>query len=559
MSANDTLSLIAQEVGLAIEPLANAMQSPMYFVHMMNRLGWDVAGFIEPVRDLAPLINSVSDLLTDDDVDAAQIATLIGRLENAFGAIRALATISSDTLPTTIDVDIFRTEFPQQLLDYLIVDYLLYSHPSIGRLLQLLGVIRLREVLASGKRIAYIRHEVNWSDLARVLKDPFGPFRSAYRWGQSNFDGMTLLHTVEHLWLAWGLSGTMGTLTNAERIYLTQGAVPAAVSSLQEAVVRMRFVYNPYSEPQIEAGLGLEILPETGQDKPGFVLLPYARGTTMIRYPIAQGVVGDIKVAFSLAGGVALHIRPNQPPRVEAGFINGATTGSVDVNAGVTYAGDQGTKRVLIGTRDGSRLEVKSVSLRAGSRVETGSTPAAYIEFAANEAAVVIKPSPNDGFLVTLLPKELTLNFGFLVGLDSARGLYFKGSGGLEITLPLHIDLFGVLKIDSVYLSLQAKSVNSITGIELIAATSVSLKLGPVEANVEQMGMSALLTFPPVAAILGRLRWNWVSNHPKGVASKSMPARSSAAATCSSTTTRISTAACCSSKSAAPSPLRLSR
>ena len=92
------------------------------------------------------------------------------------------------------------------------------------------------------------------------------------------------------------------------------------------------------------------------------------------------------------------------------------------------------------------------------------------------------------------------------LGLDlsSRNGLRFRGSFGLEITVPLHKDLFGVLKIDSIYLALRVRDVNNQTAIEIIVAATARIEIaGVIKGSVERVGLKAIVAFPPKGGNLG--------------------------------------------------------
>ncbi|HXR79884.1 MAG TPA: DUF6603 domain-containing protein, partial [Saprospiraceae bacterium] len=106
---------------------------------------------------------------------------------------------------------------------------------------------------------------------------------------------------------------------------------------------------------------------------------------------------------------------------------------------------------------------------------------------------IVIKPSNPDGFLAKVLPPDgFIIDLDLLMGYDSNRGFYFDGSGGLEIQIPLHLQL-GPILIDSLLLTIKAGS----AGIPITLGANIGLKLGPFQAVVEDLGMIADFTFPP--------------------------------------------------------------
>ena len=107
----------------------------------------------------------------------------------------------------------------------------------------------------------------------------------------------------------------------------------------------------------------------------------------------------------------------------------------------------------------------------------------------------MIKPGADgfDGFLAKLLPADgLTLDANLTIGTSSDRGLYFSGSGGLEVTLPLHINL-GPVEIQSALIAVKPSD----GAIEVDLAATAKGELGPITAVVQNVGLKALFSFPP--------------------------------------------------------------
>src|SRR5688572_28309876 len=112
----------------------------------MRRLGWNTNGFISPLSGLGEIVNGISSLTQQETLEDADVSALLTRLTQFFAALRGLRSASG--LPSSIDANAFRSEFPGQLRDYLFVEYLLGQQPRLGRALQLGGVIRIREIPA---------------------------------------------------------------------------------------------------------------------------------------------------------------------------------------------------------------------------------------------------------------------------------------------------------------------------------------------------------------------------------------------------------------------------
>jgi hypothetical protein len=518
MSARGTLAAIAEELTDALHPLMLAFEDEDAFTGFLALLGWNASGVIQPIQDLGSAVSGAIELVGDEGVEPARALELVGRLGQLFTRIRALATISAGSLGGAIDVTEFQTDFPGQLLDFLVVDHLQHRRPKIGRLLQLFGVIRLREMAETPTRPAYVRREVDWRAFVGALRDPTAPFRAAYRFGQSDFDGVTFLDVVYELARGHGLNTAIGLLSPAERAFLRQGAAPGVLTPLHNSVIRWVIGENPFETPPIRAGLGVAITPEMPGHLPGFALLPFVEGIASSSFLLTPSVMAELKAAFSMAGGVALRVRPGESPTLDVGFGGGNAAGAVEVSVGIDLLNPGGGRRVLLGDPGASRLEVGKLALRGGTRVPTGSTPSAFVELEALDGSIVIAPSASDadGFLVSILPRQWQVDFGGTLGFDAANGLYFTGSAGLEIELPTHIRL-GPIELQAAQIAIRLRDDAAAASIPIELTATLTANLGPLKGTVENVGVRATLAFPDAGGRLGPLDFSLGFRPPNGV------------------------------------------
>ena len=124
-----------------------------------------------------------------------------------------------------LDVTAFKSEFPRQIIDYLVVDYLLRRQPGWGNLLKLAGVLRLEDVAASASRPAFIRRRIAWEDLGQFLSDPTLVLRNAYHWGQADFRDVALIGNVADVLDGWHIDYRFAVVDPAIFNNLTAGAL----------------------------------------------------------------------------------------------------------------------------------------------------------------------------------------------------------------------------------------------------------------------------------------------------------------------------------------------
>jgi hypothetical protein len=149
------------------------------------------------------------------------------------------------------------------------------------------------------------------------------------------------------------------------------------------------------------------------------------------------------------------------------------------------------------------RSSVK-LDLHADSAAPARATVDPAITFAVERGEVVIDLSTADGFLAQVFPKDgLAVPFDLAGEWSFRRGLSLQGGVGFEATLPLHVTLLNAISIELLRLAVRTSSSGNGQGIDIVAATSATLKLGPVAATIEQVGFSATLRLPPSGGNLG--------------------------------------------------------
>ena len=488
MADRDTLAALAEELGLAIAPVTRALEDEGSFTELMLNLGWDMTTVPSALAALQPPAQTVVELVETGDIDSDSAPALLQAIGSALGAISDVG--SATGLPGTVDAAQFVAEFPRQLVDFLAIEYLLDYQPRIGELLKLAGVIRLVEVPAAGLRGPFVRRVIAWEDIAKLLDDPAAIFRNAYKFGQPDFNQETFVENVADAAEAFGIETIFDRVPDAVETILMQGST---VTNPYRGYVRAPLLGSRFGDDEVEAGVGVYPLPDAGAGKaPGFALLPYARGQFEQTIDIAENVAIVLEGSFDAAGGVGILIRPDHLD-VLFDLLSGTPAVGGELGLGVAVHGSEGDPVVLAGSRDASRIEFRTVSLMGGVRTASGGLDA-FVEVDLQGGRIVVKPASDDSdsFLASLLPGDgLVIDVALLVGLSSKQGIYFGGSGGLEISLPAHIQL-GPIEIVSATLAIRPKP----GVIPLEAGATIKGELGPLKAVVENIGLRVELSFP---------------------------------------------------------------
>ena len=498
--------MIAEEVGDALRPLVLATSSPEAFSAFMLDLGWDIDEIPPALRDLAATVRAIASI-TEAEVDVTGAVTLIGHLGTVFTTLKDLDSVTG--LPATIDAGEFRSDFPRQLVNHLLVDYLRGQRSTLGAALLTAGVIRITPVDASGLRPAYVRTDIDWADLSRLLSDPLALFRTAYKWGEPAFDGLRFLHHLHELGSSLGVDTFVVLLDDKLAEKLTAGA--PLLDPHHEQAVAYELLHTSLAPSDVTAGIRFSILPGTATDLPGFAILPYATGREDLDIVLTDETTLTFSGGFDFAGGVALTVRPNRGIDLEVGLSSAVTSTAAEFSATIDHGSPAGERTFLFGSTEGTRAEYGRLRLTVGARKQ-GDTRSAYVEIAVRDFAIILSPGADaDGFLATLLPNDASAETSITAGLDSGRGLYFSGSGALQLELPVHVS-FGPIDLLSATVALKPRT----GAVAVSVGATVRGTFGPVTAVVENVGIQAELTFPPGGGNLGPLDFGLAFKPPAG-------------------------------------------
>ena len=451
MSDQDTIGILATEIGLAFQPLSSAFQSSDSFAAFMEALGWTMDSVPVALSALSAPAAQIGTIVQDGEVDSGEVPQLLAAIVDFVSAVSGIASQPAGNFPPGLDVAGFKSEFPQQVLDYLVIDHFLRRQGGFGRLLKLAGILRFEDVPASAARPAFMRRTVGWADLGQFFSDPSLVMRNAYAWGQADFKDALLLQNVADALDAWHIENRFAVIDPAMFASITAGAL--VPDNVFQSAVQVPFFEELFSGFGGAVGLELLILPRTGAKFSGFAILPYTVGNFDQDVSLTDNVTLQVKGQVQAAGGIALLFRPNDPVTLSTG----TPTAAADFSLALSTQGPSGTKQLLLGSESGSRLEYSSLGITFGLRTDSQAS-SFYTEVELTDGALVIEPGADaDGFLAQVLPESLTVDASITIGLDSRLGVYFSGSTSLEIEIPAHISL-GPIEVQSATISITPTS-----------------------------------------------------------------------------------------------------
>ena len=466
-----TLEAISMELAKIFGPLRERIEQGQVLL-LMAELGIDFPDALENNTQFTNALANVSTRIANLQKIISEMVVAISQENWGVAADKAvslgeeIANIIDSILTIKSALDNFSTgwtgmalqqlndfleDFVSNLLQYLVVTYLERASAILAASFEFFGIIERENtttVNGSGPGTPYIRKRLQLNNIAEFFKDPGHLVETLYGWGSPTFDGRVLLQKLQKIALSLGLPAV-----------LTE-------SPLELDVFIFKIVPDTTLNPK-----GIRFLVSESFRLDGTYTLTNPNFTLAF----TAGAVLPLEFGLTLQPGMLIGIVPVGIPAPISGDLGVAFSIPGTAGAGQPF--------IALGSAGESRFEFTRFTAR-GSVGLTWDTTAGKatgrfgIEGELDGGKIVIKPSNPDGFLAKVLPADgFIIDLDLLMGYDSSRGFYFEGSGGLEIQIPLHLQL-GPILIESITLEIKAGS----GGIPIGLGADIGLTLGPFQA-----------------------------------------------------------------------------
>ncbi len=498
------LDTLVSELGKILAPISAAVKDPKKLSGLLATIG---ATPEEAGGDrLATALGAVVDVSSQIDQLAAQpspslasISAVLEASRKAFTALHGLDTAGSPAAALE--------GFGVDLADLVIAIYLWNWHPlahavaALATLIEPAGELDLRPPVGKDGillRAPFRLDRFHLDRLGALVRDPAAALRAEY--------GNSLATLADANAMADKLFPRVVRVLRGLGVSCRYGFDPADAPLLKDAAPFVDHALIVYAEDMLvsdkaEAGVVLTFSSADRGDL-GLVVNPFGALTSTWQ---VEGWSVEIDLAADVQGvAYGRH-----------GFTLLAAPGTAEVSGKLTatpLTPDNGPTFIL-GAPNGSRLEIGSAKFTAETALsETKQSLALSADV--SKSTIVIASGDGDGFLHSILPPDgLKANFDFGIAWSNEQGLTFRGSGGLDATLPVGISIGGVFNVPTIHLALQASDAAVLAEV----SASVALALGPFQALVDRVGVSNALTFPKSGGNLGGADLTFGFKPPSGV------------------------------------------
>ena len=481
-AAAGTLETVALELGRALTPLKDLL-GPSFFATLGLPLPRAIAGDGAlnaalaaaklKAADLPGRVTTLANAVAGSDTNAMlsagvlllnTVAQLVAQLVTAGNALKTAAA----TLPAAdkAALQALGDALGPRVLEAMAVAYFDERLPSLTAALAALGLADIAPKRGPAMEVSHastdlVAPRLYLDRLPRLLQHPDQHFQQLFHWGEAGFTGRELFVRLQALLEGMGV---------AAQIYPGAGGRPVL-----EAFVLAMQADTSVAPP----GLRLDLaLPGQATFDRTVNFSSLWKSTVHAQAAYAAGLEVALRPPFALSA---------KPP-----------TGNVALNLllGLQAEKTAADPIVILGVTGGTRLSARSIGASVGIDANLGTaggavTPALQIKV--DDGQLVIDFSEGDGFIQKLLA-GVHLEAAFSLGADwnPTTGLRLQGQGGVEMFIPLHLDL-AVIIVNGIYFSI---GFSTAAPIQIGLAAQLTANLGPLVAVIDRIGVGASINFP---------------------------------------------------------------
>ncbi|TCC47506.1 hypothetical protein E0H75_22270 [Kribbella capetownensis] len=505
--------LLFRELATFVEPLGGLAQDPDALVEFLYRIGWpiedllgnDTARVVEAFAGIAGAVDTLTDLADDPPQTVPELQAGLAAARALFGLVDALPALLGTAAPPNAD------RLPGDVIEALTLVYLARRTPRLHRLLELLTVIRERgpaegATVRDALRTIKYAGEIQLDRLGRLLTRPGEVFAEEY-WPDGVPNRVRAAEVADRLFpriqqVIEPHEVNQAPVTRRLGMLHGRGIGPEDLPAADEQrlAAMLTFVWDLLDGTTSdfrEIGLSVGILP-ADEGGPGVFVVPTGASDFLHRF-------GDWVV--QLSGSAELPGFRITDDGL-AFFTAGAGIPNVEL---VLVPVPEGSRRLLIGAADGTRLEVGEFFVSIGLRQVNDDTEL-RVMVSLTDAAFVVGPDSADSFLRNFLPSgDSRIEFSTTVGWSSLNGFEVEGSGALETRIPAHVRL-GPVTGTGIVLGLTAGD----EGLDAKIGADLTVEVGPVSVVVQDIGLRLSVGFPRSGGNAGPLELAPAFKPPSG-------------------------------------------
>ncbi len=502
-----SLQSLIKGLGVLLGALGDAVSDEQAIVEGLAMLGWLPPPGIELASSitldtsallaaLEPVVDATAADLSNDSLMESRYLALVGAVAEQLPAIAELATnLEHDLQQAGGQAADYATrtqiasELPRRLLDFMIVSGVMATVPALGHALFLLGVFTTQSVAEDQTNYvsAHEQATVAYERLGALLSDPGKTLATDYSWGSSQFDAERLLNGIGSVLHGVGARSVLTDMEAGVEQRLDNAPTATDTGPTPQLLVDLTRASGPEAVDVLASIHRRRPTAADGSDT-GVELALSARGSVTERIPLVDPIALVIETAIDIEEGIGIVIRP-AGVSVRGGLVTGDLqdiTGEITVGVEIGAAGADPIRLLVVDGGTSFVFQLAYVNVGIATPDLTNLT----LGLGMQGAQLAVTTGQADSFLSSVLPASMMAKFDFGLVWSRLHGLQLKGSGSLEVDIPLNVD-FGPIELNSLTVALGGGSDGS---ADVTLGVSGGFALGPIAATVQNIGVIAELS-----------------------------------------------------------------
>lgn len=486
MTNNTFLGTFVLNYTQLISPLKTSLSSTAEFRKLFLDLGWDIPN--PPIAAAQQVVNSIEILIDDFDAlsenpSEEDMANLLSDILDVYLSLKSFANqVANTTIGISPNQSVFISEFPEDLFNYLIDNYLNSNFGTIFNFLKLFGIIEHKYIDKSPPRPEYIKVIINYQTFTQLISNPLLLIKSSLKWNNSDFDIDDIFEQFSEYLSSLKIGAVIGEMDGANnRVLYNHGF------SIEDLITYPLYVYLLDVLVGVNyEHLGIKILGALGSqpNDTGLIL--------QFDIPSNIGLTEDITDSLSLKLNLSTAIGESfafliKPVGIEFKYLTTDIIPRSNLELRLINSPEKPT--IIFGQPAGTRLELQKWEITLQAIYYTD------LEFGINidlsGLHLILTPENSDNFISSIfenLPKDI--NFPITIEWSNVNGISFKGSGSFEYKVNTHFKI-GPIEFNNVTVALTApKGQND---VKVAVGTDIKGSLGPVSFTVNNIGLSLVL------------------------------------------------------------------
>ncbi len=482
MAAAGTIESITLALGKALKPLSTLL-TPDIFAKLGVPLPQSIennAGILSKLAETKTLVTGLPSSISilEAAISAKDVTQIIAEgikltklIIDILKKIKELGIALNTAilgLPANVQADLkaLADNLPIRIIEYCLIGYLNEYFPLLTRAINLLGTIDKEIILPPGMVLttplpAITPRRIYFDRLFKMLSNPQAYLQDTYKLGLPTFTGKEILEKTRALLIELG--------------------IPAEITQIGTGSIVLE---SDYFKAEYDSTL----------NPPGIKFEIKVSGNNTFDKSYNISSIWKARVQNTRSFGAGLTGKLAFPLKLTLQPVSGNAL--MDTTLSLTGSKSNNDAFMLIGASGGTRLEAQKIQASLGlntAAVNSQTQISPSVQISLEGGKLIIDFSGGDGFITTLLSNiKAEAAFDLKANWDPTNGLRIAGSAGLDILIPLHIDLVAIIIEGFHFKAAISDSATLKVGLTVIIKTN----LGPLVAVIDGIGTHFPISFP---------------------------------------------------------------